>query len=153
MAEEHEDDPASAAKREADERRAGRSNVLLGATIEQNGARMPVRVSNLSANGALVIGDRLPVADTNVTFHCNGFAIESFVIWSRDRHAGLEFATPVPPEALGQRAPQPRIAITKDTRNVDFRRPGFRGNQMTDEEQEFFDELTRPPPDDPDKGP
>ncbi|QNP43146.1 PilZ domain-containing protein [Sphingomonas daechungensis] len=67
MAEEHEDDPASAAKREADERRAGRSNVLLGATIEQNGARMPVRVSNLSANGALVIGDRLPVADTNVT--------------------------------------------------------------------------------------
>lgn len=134
-----------------DERRAARSNVILRATVDQNGERIPVRISNLSADGALVIGDRLSTSEVPVILHCNGLAIESFVVWSRDRHAGLEFTTTIQPEVLCMRI-SPSFAITRDKRNVDYRRPGFRGNQMTDEEREFFNEMMRSAAEEPDVG-
>jgi hypothetical protein len=33
--------------------------------------------------------------------------------------------------------------VTRDTRNLDFRRPGFRGNQMSDEEREIVAKWVR----------
>ena len=131
----------------SDERRSARANVILTAMIEHRGARIPVRVSNLSEHGVLVVGDRLPTGETQIVFHCNGASVQSWVAWSRDGRAGIEFGIPVPPDALTQRGEAvPRVAIVKDTREVDFRRPGFRGNQMTDEERKIVEEWNRPEP-------
>jgi hypothetical protein len=129
-----------------DERRSGRANVILTATIEKGSARIPVRVSNLSEHGALVIGDGLPAGETQIVFRCNGAAVQSWVAWSRDGRAGIQFGNPVQADALTQRESVPRLAIIKDTRELDFRRPGFRGNQMTDEERKIVAEWNRPPP-------
>ena len=131
---------------EADERRSARANVILTATIEQGSARIPVRVSNLSAHGALVIGDRLPEGETQVVFRCNGAAVQCWVAWSRAGRAGIQFGTPVQPDALAHKEAAPRATIIKDTRELDFRRPGFKGNQMTDEERKIVEEWNRPQP-------
>ena len=127
----------------ADDRRSERANVILMATIE-SAARpiIRVRVSNLSANGALVIGDGLAPAETAIVFHCNGLAIESWISWSDAGRAGIAFAEEVDPDRLTHRE-TPQAAIIKDTRAVDFRRPGFRGNQLSSDEQRAVDEWKR----------
>lgn len=128
----------------ADERRSERSKVLLTAMIENGGSRIPVRVSNLSAHGALVIGKELPPSEERVVFHCNGFATGGWIAWVKDGHAGIQFDEPVEPEKLVQRLPTPRVTIIKDTRELNFRRPGFRGNQLTDEQRKIVEEWTKP---------
>jgi hypothetical protein len=97
---------------------------------------LPIRVSNLSAHGALVIGQAFPERDTPVVFRCNGFAVESWVAWVKAPHAGIQFAQPIRPEELLRNAAVPAPAIVRDTRKLDFRRPGFRGNQLTPEERD-----------------
>ena len=129
-----------------DERRSARANVILTATIEHANARIPVRVSNLSEHGALVIGDGLPADETQIVFRCNGMAVQGWVAWSQSGRAGIQFGNPTQPESLTQREDNPRIAIIKDTRELDFRRPGFRGNQMTDDERKIVEEWNRPQP-------
>jgi hypothetical protein len=129
---------------DADERRSERANVILSATIEDGRSRIPVRVSDLSPHGALVIGKGLPAEETQVTFRCSGASVQSWIAWSRAGRAGIQFGTSVQPDALTQRESGPRIAITKDARALDSRRPGFRGNQMTDEERKIVQEWNRP---------
>jgi len=136
-----------------DERRSERANVILAAMIEHRGARIPVRVRNMSQHGVLVVGEGIPAGETQVTFHCNGASVESWVAWSRDGRVGIQFGIPVQPEALAQRESIPRVAIIKDTREVDFRRPGFRGNQMTEEERKIVEEWNRPEPKRPEEEP
>jgi hypothetical protein len=127
----------------ADERRSERANVILTATLECAGAAVPVRVSNISAHGALVVGTGIPCDGSQVIFRCNGKMIESWIAWSRERHAGIQFDAPVDVEALTKRERTSSPQIVKDTRDVDFRRPGFKGNQMTEEERRFFAEWVR----------
>lgn len=127
----------------ADDRRSERANVILTATIEgPAGAAIRVRVSNLSPFGALVIGDQLPLRETAVVFRCNGLAIEGWISWADAGRAGIEFAEEVDPERLTHRE-TPHTTIVKDTRQVDFRRPGFRGNQLTDEERQGLEDWKR----------
>jgi hypothetical protein len=130
----------------ADERRSARANVLLAGFIEGGGVRIRVRVGNQSAHGALLIGDMIPPRDTQVTFHCNGVTVESWVAWVQAPHAGIQFGEPIQPQDLVRNTAVPIQMITKDTRKLDFRRPGFRGNQLTDEERKIVEESTRPPP-------
>jgi hypothetical protein len=129
-----------------DERRSARANVILKAVIEWHGGRANVRVGNLSAHGALVIGEGLPVRDTNVTFRCHETAVSGWIMWATAERAGIQFEQPVDPEAVAHRPAPPKAQISPDTRELDFRRPGFRGNQMTDEERKMVEEWTRPPP-------
>jgi hypothetical protein len=127
-----------------DERRSARANVILTATIEQGKARIPVRVSNLSEHGALVFGNGLPESETQITFRCNGVAVQGWVSWAQTTRAGIQFGVPTSPEALSKREATPRTVISKDTREPNFRRPGFRGNQLTDEERKIVEEWNRP---------
>jgi hypothetical protein len=128
----------------SDERRSPRANVILTAIIEQGRNRIPVRISNLSEHGALVIGAGLPANETPVTFRCKGVDVQGFVAWSKHGRAGIQFEQSIEPEALTQRAAPP--LIVKADGNTDFRRPGFRGNQLTDEEQRIVAEWNRPAP-------
>jgi hypothetical protein len=123
-----------------DDRRSSRANVLLIAAIECGGARFPIRVSNLSAHGALVIGKVLPCADTPVVFRCKELAVASWVAWANAPHAGIQFGEPIHAEELLRNRPIPSAALIRDTREVDFRRPGFSGNQLTQEERETLNE-------------
>ena len=49
-------------------RKNRRSNVLMSASLELSGTSVPVKLRNLSAEGALVESDRLPVEGSSVLF-------------------------------------------------------------------------------------
>jgi hypothetical protein len=127
----------------ADERRSARETVLLAAMIECNGVRVPVRVINLSAHGALVHGDVMPEADDEVTFRYGQMAAGGWVAWVRAPLAGISFDEPIRREATRAKPQSGAHMVTRDTRNLDFRRPGFRGNQMSDEEREIVAKWVR----------
>ena len=128
---------------DGDERRSDRANVILTAVIEHSQDRIPVRIRNLSEHGALVVGDGLPAADTDITFRCNGQAVEGWVVWSQGERAGIMFGKPTRLDALTKREQRQGIEITKDTREISVRRPGFRGNQLSDEEHKIVEEWTK----------
>lgn len=109
--------------------RAARTNVLLAATLETStGLAGPVRVANLSTSGALVFGDLLPAAAERVTLICAASRIAARVAWVGTQHAGLAFDQAInPSDVLPKRAATATL-IVKDERELDFRRPGFRGN-------------------------
>ena len=131
----------------AEERRSARANVLLTATIEDSGFSLPVRVGNLSAHGALVIGDALPPREAVVTFRCNGAAVAGMIVWTGTGRAGIEFAQPIDLSEVARKAPPPpAIETVKDTREVTYKRPGFRGNQMSEEERRIVEEFHRGKP-------
>ena len=51
-------------------RKTRRSNVLMSASLELSGTSLPVKLRNLSAEGALVEGDKLPVEGASITAAC-----------------------------------------------------------------------------------
>ena len=130
-------------KSTADERRSERANVLLTATLDSAGTRSTVRVGNLSAHGALLVGKNLPPEAAEVTFRCNGIAVHGWVAWVRESCIGLDFDQPINPEEVLPNTAIPRHVITRDTRSIDFRRPGFRGNQLTTEERRIVEDWAQ----------
>jgi hypothetical protein len=131
------------ANQRADERRSARSSVLMKASIECQGIRIPVRVVNLSAHGALVLGDDMPAEDAPVTFRCSGLVTKGWMAWSQSPQGGINFDAPIKPNAALPNNRGGADLIVKDTRKLDFRRPGFRGNQLTEEEREILEEWKR----------
>ena len=125
-----------------EERRSLRSAVLLTAELECDGIRVPVRIANISAHGALVSGGVLPPADRRLIFHCKGIAIEGWVAWARPPDAGIDFDAEIDPKIFARKN-RPEKLIIRDTRDKDFRRPGFRGNQLSAEERRIVDEWER----------
>jgi hypothetical protein len=130
-------------KATSDERRSARANVLLGGTIDCGGTRVKVRVGNLSAHGALLIGNKLPPEATAVTFRCNGATISGWVAWVRGTCVGIDFDEAIDPQDVLRNHANPHLAITRDTRTIDFRRPGFRGNQLTLEERRIVEDWAQ----------
>ena len=51
-------------------RRARRSHVLMAASIETNNVQVPVKLRNLSPEGALIEGDGLPAVDSAAHLAC-----------------------------------------------------------------------------------
>ena len=127
-----------------DERRSTRANVILAGTIQHSDSRVPVRIKDLSEHGALVIGAHLPARDTPITFHCNGQSVDGWVAWSEGERAGIEFGKPTPSDELTKRESRSAVEIIKDRRKIEFRRPGFRGNQLSEEERKIIEEWTKP---------
>lgn len=127
----------------AEERRSERSNVIRTATIETEGVRTAVRLSNVSAHGALVIGKDLTASENIVAFRCNGLTIDAWVVWVHGQYAGVQFADSVDTAAFARKGNSPEVMITPDNRVVNCRRPGFRGNQMTKAERRAVEEWLR----------
>lgn len=125
-----------------DERRSERSSVMLAATIDCGGALLGVRVVNLSAHGALVQGNDLPCADAPLSFRCGGLQVGGWMAWVRPPLGGISFDLTVDPDAALQSVRAAHTVI-RDTRPRDFRRPGFRGNQLTDEERRIIEKWAR----------
>lgn len=111
-------------------RKNRRSNVLMSASLELSGTSVPVKLRNLSAEGALVEGDKLPVEGASLLFRKGDLSIVGTVAWVKGRQAGVSFAQKLDPEQLLRHVPAPRARV-----NPTFRRPGL--TKFTDEDKSF----------------
>jgi hypothetical protein len=101
-------------------RRSRRSNVLLTAIVEIAGERLPVKLRNLSADGALVEAKLLPAADSEIIFHRGELSVRGKIAWVGGNHAGISFNRKLNPDQVLRHVPPPRPKTQQD-----FRRPGF----------------------------
>ena len=113
-------------------RKNRRSNVLMSASLELSGTSLPVKLRNLSAEGALVEGDKLPVEGASILFRKGDLSMVGTVAWVKGRQAGISFAQKLDPEQLLRHVPAPRPRV-----NPTFRRPGLK--RFTDGDQSFGD--------------
>lgn len=111
-------------------RKNRRSNVLMSASLELSGTALPVKLRNLSAEGALVEGDKLPVEGASLLFRKGDLSMAGTVAWVKGRQAGVSFAKKLDPEQLLRHVPAPRARVTPT-----FRRPGL--TKFTDEAQGY----------------
>ena len=112
-----------------DDRRFGRATVIFVATIEHGDNSIPVKVSNVSASGALVVGDGFPPEGARVVFRRNDLAVECRISWSQGKIAGIEFCEVLPIAELLRHVPKVRETIQPY-----FRRPGLRTHRSTTNE-------------------
>ena len=110
-------------------RRSRRSNVLLAASIEAFGNEVPVKLRNLSTEGALIEGSDLPLEGSAVVFKRNELAVDSRVVWVMGDQAGVAFNDSIACEDVLRNIPSPRHRAP-----VKFARPGFTHRRLTAEE-------------------
>lgn len=115
-------------------RKSRRSNVLLAASIEVSGAVVPVKLRNLSAQGALVEGEDLPIEGSEILFRRNELKVKGRIAWIHEDQAGVAFKTELQPEEVLRNIPKPRPRVKPD-----FRRPGLACRKLTPEEQRLVD--------------
>lgn len=110
-------------------RRSRRSNVLLAASIEASGAVNPVKLRNLSTEGALIEGRDLPVEGSEVLFRRNDLSIKGRVAWVDGNHAGVAFMEPILQEDVLRNIPGPKYRVP-----LNYRRPGLGYRKMSEDE-------------------
>lgn len=111
-------------------RKTRRSNVLMSASLELSGTALPVKLRNLSAEGALVEGEKLPVEGASILFRKGDLSMAGTVAWVKGRQAGVNFAQKLDPDQLLRHVPAPRARV-----NPTFRRPGLK--KFTDDDQGY----------------
>lgn len=116
-------------------RRQRRSNVLMAAALELSGTSVAVKLRNLSADGALVEGEHLPVEGAEVIFRRNELAMPAKVVWVRAGRAGISFKDELPPETLLRHVPTPRPRVLPE-----FRRPGLAERPLSSAERRIASE-------------
>lgn len=126
-----------------DERRSYRLKVMLAATLKHDASQVRVRIVDLSRHGALITGEFLPAIESCVTLQCGSKAVSGHVTWKIGNQAGINFSHEVNHQGFASKAGTSGDFVVKDTRKVDFRRPGFRGNQLTPEECAFMAQLMK----------
>jgi len=97
-----------------------RATVMLSATVEQAADRAQVRLSNLSREGATVVGPAL-AQYSKVMLERDGRSVPSRVIWAEGSRSGLRFEQPTELESM-----LPRIARRRPASRAQPRRPGLR---------------------------
>ena len=115
-------------------RRSRRSPVLLAASIEIAGTPEPVKLRNLSEEGALIEGERLPLEGTTTFFRRNELRLKSRIVWVEGRFAGVAFARPLKSDEVLRHVPPPRQRV-----NPEFRRPGLACRSLTEEERKMVE--------------
>lgn len=113
-------------------RRSRRSNVLMAASIEAVAGAVGVTLRNLSAEGALVEGDDIPDAGSQVVFRKNDLAVSGRVAWVSERRAGIAFDAKLQPETVLRHIPEPKHRIEPD-----FKRPGLTKHFMSPQERRW----------------
>lgn len=101
-------------------RRSERSKVMLTVNIE--GAHLPLagRLTNVSSNGACIVGPALSEG-APVLLQRNGMDVSGHVTWAAGAQSGVSFARPVDPHSVLRAIPSPRAQVT-----VANRRPGLK---------------------------
>ncbi|MEA3079551.1 MAG: hypothetical protein QOF05_959, partial [Sphingomonadales bacterium] len=114
-------------------RRSGRSPVLLSAEIEIEGAAVAVILRNLSSEGALIEGATLPSEGAATIFRRKGLTVEGRIVWVEGRFAGLAFDRQLDREEMHREIPKPRRRVEPS-----YRRPGLASEPLTDGERHMI---------------
>ena len=122
-------------------RRSGRSPVLLSAKIDVLGAQAPVVLRNLSAEGALIEGSQLPPEGATTTFRRNELTVNGRIVWVEGRFAGLVFDRQLDREELLRHVPKPRQRVEQQ-----FRRPGFACQPLSEADRKMVQMWAAPVP-------
>jgi hypothetical protein len=88
------------------------------ASIELSGTSVPVTVRNLSAEGALIEADRLPVEGTGLVFRTDELSARGQIVWVDSRRAGISFAESLCPDAVFRHLPTPRARTMPHLRSA-----------------------------------
>ena len=115
-------------------RRSNRSPVLLSAKIDVAGTEVSVVLRNLSSEGALIEGAKLPLAGSRTPFRRNGLSVAGRIVWVEGRFAGLAFNRPLEREELLRQVPQPKQRFEQQ-----FRRPGLASEPLTDADRKMLE--------------
>src|SRR5215208_2397885 len=115
-------------------RRSRRSPVYLAATLEVAGVAQPVKLRNLSEEGALIEGERLPLDGTTTFFERNELRLKGRVVWVEGCYAGVAFARKLRPDEVLRNVPQPRQVLQGH-----YRRPGLACRPLTHYERRMIE--------------
>ena len=110
-------------------RRSRRSHLLMTATLEVAGRAIKVKLRNLSAEGAQVEGDDLPVEGTAIMFRKGDLAVVSQIVWTKGKQAGIRFDQELAPEAVLHHIPVPKARMSPS-----FKRPGVGSRELSEQE-------------------
>lgn len=93
-----------------DARRAPRFRVLLVARLLTTSGERNVKLRDISANGAMIEGDRLPAPGADILLRRGSLETFATVIWAKDGKAGLEFDEPLTEAELWMQVNAPHLA-------------------------------------------
>lgn len=116
-------------------RKSPRSSFYMKAALECGGRQKEVRLRNLSAEGALVEADKLPVEGCRVLFRREGLSVPGRVAWSANGRAGIAFAQALEPEVVLRHVPAPKARPQGAAK-----RPPVRTSQLSEGERKFAQE-------------
>jgi hypothetical protein len=115
-------------------RRSRRSPVLLSASIELSGEKIPVKLRNLSEDGALIEADQLPEEGSTTWFERKDLRRRGRLVWVHGRYAGVAFDQPLDREQVLRNIPK-----TRTTSQQEFRRPGLACRPLSDHERRMLE--------------
>ena len=115
---------------DAQNRKSRRSQVLLSATLEHNGASQAVKLRNLSEEGALVESEKLPIEGTTVHFIRKDLNAVGRVVWVSGKYGGIAFSAKLDPAEVLRHIPAPRPKIKPR-----YWRPGITTTELNSEQR------------------
>lgn len=98
----------------------------MAASLEADGILIPVKLRNLSSEGALIEGDSLPAVATWVIFRKKELKLAGQVAWVTAGRAGIAFVDKLDREAVLRHVP-----ATRPPAKVDCRRPGLKSGELS----------------------
>ena len=104
----------------------------MAASIEADGVTVAVKLRNLSPEGALVEGDKLPAVGSAVIFRKKELNLAARVAWASGGRSGIAFDTLLDPESVMRHVPR-----TKPQPKLDFRRPAIRSSDLSAGERQI----------------
>lgn len=120
-------------------RKSGRSPVLLSAKIEVLGSQVSIVLRNLSSQGALIEGSELPPEGTSTTFMRNDLKVKGTIVWVEGRYAGIAFDRELEREELLRHVPKPRQRTEQQ-----FRRPGLACEPLSEADRKMVQMWATP---------
>jgi hypothetical protein len=118
-------------------RRSRRSPVLLTATVDVDGAAQPVKLRNLSEQGALIEGEAVPAEGSRTVFRRNDLKLQSEVVWVHGKYAGIAFDEPLERTDVLRQVPQ------REARPVPpqlYARPAVSRHQLSAAERRWIED-------------
>ncbi len=115
-------------------RRPHRAPVLLTATLHVGGKAHPVKLRNLSEDGALVESDDFPPEGIDAIFERNALRVRSSVVWVEGHFAGIRFGRPLKSEDVLRRVAKPRTP-----KQLEFKRPGLASRPLSAYERSMLE--------------
>lgn len=98
---------------------------------------------DLSEHGALIEGKGLVAHDAPVILRRKELSVGGHVAWARGNLAGIAFTKSLKREVVMQHIPR---AAVRPIEQPIHRRPSVTQRGMNPEEQRWFEEMNRPPP-------